>query len=120
MNWYDSAKIEDIMGNDEEVYSLDKMKELSTEHVELPSNGHLFYYREADGLHLNFFVGGFHTSDVDNKNVVIDKIWTGCGPTGNLRELRHSFFGENGYIFYVNLDILEAASKDLRRYFDPF
>lgn len=42
----------------------------------------------------------------------------GSGPSGSLREPRHTYFGEDGYVFYVNPAILTWGFKQLERWFD--
>jgi hypothetical protein len=44
----------------------------------------------------------------------------GAGPSGNLREPRHTFFGHeaDGYVFYVRPKLLAWGFKILERWFD--
>lgn len=45
-------------------------------------------------------------------------LWHGYGFSDNLRELRHSYIGENGYVFYLNKKNFELALNWLSQYFD--
>lgn len=42
----------------------------------------------------------------------------GSGHASGLREARHTYFGENGYVYYVNPAVLTWAFGQLRRWFD--
>lgn len=42
----------------------------------------------------------------------------GYGFTGFLRELRHTWYGEDGYIFYPDIGLMQAAFKRLEAWFD--
>jgi len=42
----------------------------------------------------------------------------GEGPAGFLRECRHTYWGEDGYIFYPNKKHIDAAMQWLSKYYD--
>lgn len=45
----------------------------------------------------------------------------GDGPGGdksNLREPRHTYIGKNGYVFYINPDILTWGFEKLKQFYD--
>lgn len=42
----------------------------------------------------------------------------GKGLSGALRECRHTYWGEDGYIFYPNGKVISEAFKELSIYFD--
>jgi hypothetical protein len=50
--------------------------------------------------------------------VGLDLQFYGEGPTGNLRECRHTYWGEDGYLFYPDGKVITAAFKELSKYFD--
>jgi hypothetical protein len=48
-------------------------------------------------------------------------LFSGCGPSGALRELRHTYWGESdnsGYIHMPNAKLIAAAFAALKRWFD--
>lgn len=45
-------------------------------------------------------------------------VFYGNGPVGGLRELRHTYWGESGYIFYPDPLVICSAFVELGRYFD--
>lgn len=71
-----------------------------------------------DNIWLHFAVLDFNRSDGDGKNVLADCIFHGEGPVGNLRECRHTYWGENGYVFYPNGKRIAAAFKALAEFYD--
>lgn len=99
------------------------------------------YFGNDETLYmLDEFSGHEMTSDLGVLRVVEEDIWVtwcllkeqgscsdgkiyelyawGDGPSGNLREPRHTYFGRDGYIFYVDPEILEWGFKHLREWFD--
>lgn len=42
----------------------------------------------------------------------------GYGPSGSLREPRHTYFGDEGYVFYVQPALLAWGFEQLKRWFD--
>lgn len=45
-------------------------------------------------------------------------LFHGSGVSGALRECRHTYWGEDGYVHYLNFAVVEAAFRELRRWFD--
>ena len=48
----------------------------------------------------------------------VEILFHGKGVGSNLREGRHFYFGEDGYIFYPREDVFVAAFRALGKYFD--
>jgi hypothetical protein len=42
----------------------------------------------------------------------------GDGPAGELRELRHTYWGDEGYLFYPDVRVIVAAMAALKEWFD--
>jgi hypothetical protein len=103
------------------IYSLDEIKEKATEVIKLPSGGWLALYKQDDGhewYHYGLFQFAGAESDGD-KNTMVEKIFIGQGPSGNLREMRHTYFGEkDGYIFYLPMKMIREAFDVLSKYYD--
>lgn len=103
--------------NDEDAYLLDELKK-SFEFKEFGRNLVIFH-NEDDWISFAFFKWQ-QAECTDVKDVYINAqgelYWYGCGPSGNLRELRHSFFSE--YIFYLDTNFLIECSNWLKQYFD--
>lgn len=48
----------------------------------------------------------------------LDVLMHGQGLAGSLRECRHTYWGDEGYIFYPNFKKMKAIFKELYVYFD--
>ena len=59
----------------------------------------------------------FHRSDLDYSNIEVDTLFTVDGTTG-LREMRHTHFRDDGYVFYLSKDEMYAALKYCEKLFD--
>lgn len=76
---------------------------------------------EDDGFKVSFALLTFHTSDAGGANTTWTCIANGEGYAGNLRELRHTWWGgtENGgYIFYPPMRAIAQAMEILGKWFD--
>lgn len=56
-------------------------------------------------------------SDGDGTNERYNVLCYGEG-TGFLREPRHTHFGEEGYVFYIDAELLKWGFEKLKKYFD--
>lgn len=97
---------------EDQLYSL---KEFEGEEVERGD----FILRVFDNGWVNWVLLEAHTLE-DPKEYVI--YVEGCG-TGyidgfSLREARHTYFGKDGYIFYVKPDALTWCFDNLKKWFD--
>lgn len=102
-------------------YALDKCRTFNMIELAGPSNGWLIWSQdETFSLWIRFAVFASGGSDLDDSNVRMNCIFHGEGPSGNLRECRHTWWGENseGYVFYPDGDIICAAFKVLAQWFD--
>jgi hypothetical protein len=100
------------------VYNL--AEQTATERIDL-GNGAWLLMRDLDGLTLEFAVFQMlccNASDGSPDEHTL--LFHGCGPSGNLRECRHIWWGEDGdgYTFYLNFDLVERAFRELRRWYD--
>lgn len=99
------------------IYDLDKIRE-KYEVIDLGSDGYLVLHWCKDKFILNFAVLEFF-SEATNESTKVEVVVYGCGPTGDLRELRHTWWGDNkGYIFYPSITIITKAFNELKKYFD--
>lgn len=72
---------------------------------------------EGNPTWIDFCLFEFNTG-IDDKTL-LKKIWYGSGISGNLREFRHSYFGDgDGYVFYAPLEAMALSIGVLRKYFD--
>lgn len=55
---------------------------------------------------------------MEDDDVFVTEVFRSCGPTGSLRECRHTNFPDKGYVFYMNKDYMVAALDYLSKYFD--
>lgn len=114
IQWLKDCKGDDF-SEESEFYSLDKMRG-SFKVVPLRGSGWLIVDDKA--MWIKFAVMEFERSETDDSNVQLDCIFHGEGPVGNLRECRHTYWGENGYLFYPDGRIIADAFKSLSQYFD--
>lgn len=119
----------DGMSGDRMVYDLAAIRSVATRVVELGSPDRVLAVLEhPDGTCLvSFVVCGFYCgpATVDGENVdgvKVDIVFHGSGPGGakgvTLRELRHTYWGEDGYVFYPNGTLIAAAFAALGEWFD--
>ena len=80
-------------------------------------NGYLVLNRQSD-IWLKFAVMTFFCSDGDDKNVQLQVQFHGEGPIGNLRECRHTYWGDEGYLFYPDGIAIAAGLKALSEFYD--
>ncbi len=60
----------------------------------------------------------YEFSEGNSSDTLVDLFAKGEGPTGALRELRHTYFGEDGYAFYLNATHMRALLTELEKYYD--
>jgi hypothetical protein len=107
-------------GSDYELYVVADQN--ADERIRLDQN-HWLLAKTTDGLHVEFAVFGFHDGPATRNGEVVSPehhimIMHGSGPSGSLRECRHTWWGENGYVHYLHFAAIEAALRELRRWFD--
>lgn len=85
---------------------------------------------DRDSIMVDFAVLRFHSSNIDGSGGMYACFWYGVGFSGSIRECRHSYFGEpasyweedqkpiDGYVSYLNGDLVKAACDVLKSYFD--
>lgn len=117
IEWLDSEV--DPQHDDEKVYPLDKAK-AKYEVREICKDGWLVLNWDEQKLWLKFAVLGWCTSDSDGSNVLAEQVFYGEGPSGNLRECRHTWWGENGggYLFYPKAKVIKAGLDALAEFYD--
>lgn len=108
--------------NDSNYYLLSEMK-AKYEVVELGNDGYLVLNWDKENLgyenepiHLEFAVFSFNSCD--DKDTWLNLQFHGNGPSGSLKECRHTYWGEAGYIFYPNGKVISLAFKELSKYFN--
>jgi hypothetical protein len=111
-------------GDDMKVYDERAIK-LAAMHTRELCNGGLLAVQVEDELHVSFavFRGAFGPSTINGKIVdgpKVELMFHGHGPSGSLRELRHTVWGarEDGYIFDPDMSIIGAAFTALGEWFD--
>ena len=105
------------------VYSIDHLRASVDVEVRDLSGGWLVLKRDATdspsrGLWLRFAVLEFFQSDVGGANPFGACLFFGDGPVGNLRECRHTYWGEDGYVFGPNGKLIVAALRALSEFYD--
>jgi hypothetical protein len=110
--------------NGDPTYADEEVRCKSTTVIELCMHngrpGGLLCVREDD-IHVSFVVLTFASSTVEDAQTMWRRVFHGSGPSGALRELRHTYWGEvdnSGYIFYPNARLITEAFHHLNRWFD--
>lgn len=88
--------------------------------IDLPRHGKLLICNE--GITVYFAVLDWQSGQSsDGTPDTYRMVFHGSGPSAGLRECRHTWWGEPdnaGYIFYPTFDVIEAALRELRRWFE--
>lgn len=107
--------------NDEFLYSLTKMR-ASFDVVGLPGGHIVFNHESKHGNWKYFAVLRFGQSGTDGSNEFDQMVFYGEGPGGakgeSLRECRHTYWGDDGYIFYPDGELIAAAFRVLAKFYD--
>lgn len=111
IDWLESF----LNDKDEIVYSLDKIP-VAYEIREITNGWVVLNWH--DETWLKFAVLEFNHSDGDGSNTVTTPVFHGEGPSGSLRECRHTYWGYDGYIFYPNGQLITEAFKVLSEFYD--
>lgn len=101
------------------VYSLAEAKRNFTV-IPLLSSGYLVVHEEEE-LIVRFAVFYFSYSVCgQDESTMLNLIFHGEGPSGSLRECRHTYWGAEGegYLFYPDGRVIAAAFKELSKYFN--
>lgn len=116
MTWVSCGK--SITGDGATVYRVSEQS--ATHRIDLGHDAWLLV--REDGIHVEFAVFLLHTGGAsDGTPDHHTRLLYGSGPSANLRECRHIWWGEpgdSGYTFYLNFEIVEAALRELRRWFN--
>lgn len=106
--------------NDDDTFTEQCIREKADRVVELDGGcGGIVALRIGE-LHVSFVVLQWHSSD-DKGVSHFERLFHGSGPSGYLRELRHTFWGEpdnGGYIFYPSAKLIADAFRVLGEWFD--
>jgi hypothetical protein len=110
--------------NDDPYYAVDDLRKHATTVINLEGRGLLAVLE--DGIHISFVVTTFAEGPSTQDGQIVgpelhERVFHGSGPSGALRELRHTFWGEQdngGYIFYPSAKLITDAFHQLNRWFD--
>lgn len=100
---------------EEDYYLFFPSKEYDFEVVRLSSGGYILLRWESD-LWLEFAVFSDAGEGDDSMGLMLQ--FHGRGPVGILRELRHTYWGENGYLFYPNVITIKEGLDFLSQFYD--
>ena len=102
--------------NDDVVYELANLK-LCPQWEQLNPNVVVISNSDDHGW-LKWCFLEWHTGSMGGKENWYKPFLYGEGPSGNLRECRHSYIGEEGYVFYLNKVNMIDALNWLAKYYD--
>ena len=109
----------DVGNENDRVYSLDEARS-KYEVIELiPEKGWLVFFKK-DEYRIKFAVLEFYSQVLGPgpEGPIMTKMIIQGEGTATLREMRHTYWGENGYLFYANGTLIIKALEKLRDYFD--
>lgn len=114
MTFIESAKVKSDQGDD--VYSLNFLKNNYEVH-ELDEGYLVLEWHDPNSKSwLKFAALDFYCSNGSDINLSL--VFYGEGPSGDLRECRHTYWGEDGYLFYPNKKVISSALTALSEFFD--
>lgn len=86
---------------------------------EHPSGGRLIVHGAVEDVHIEWaLLDCVSSQHSDGSPDQYEVAMHGSGVGSSLREARHTYFGEKGYIYYVNPALLAWAFGCLREWFD--
>jgi len=102
--------------NDEDtVYALKDIKDTAESVEILLDEGLIVSYDNRDGWYdFAFYDWTYGTDDGDFYSLLC----TVSGPADVLQECRHTYFANDGYIFYMNKKVMIAMLEFLEQYYD--
>lgn len=104
---------------DDCVYRLNELKAMPGVEVTEPApEVYLAVHKDASGIIISF--AAFEWSTEGDDGVEMHLLFTGEGTGGNLREMRHVWWGRDGdgYLFYMPIDKTIAVLTELKKHFD--
>jgi hypothetical protein len=115
--------------NGSTVYAEPEIRAVSTHALELAGHGLLAVCEDSEiegSSWIEFAVFGFASGPATKDGVEVgpayyERVFYGGGPSGVLRELRHTYWGNGdggGYIFYPRGALITDALAKLQRWFD--
>lgn len=110
-----------VLNGDDVAYLLDDLKTIPGVTVTEPEKEcYLAVLPHDNGVTLSFACFEWVTEDDRDKDVkvFVKLLFTGEGTGSNLREMRHIWWGEDGYLFYMPLSKVIAALGELKKHFD--
>lgn len=108
-------EISSEVNDSDKVYSIDKLEELFE--VQELENDVYFVLNKDEDHWMDFVFLTFSYSESDAGDVHAKLLMYGSGSTG-LRECRHTYWGEDGYIFYPDKKQIITVLTALEEFFD--
>jgi hypothetical protein len=103
--------------NDCPVYLLSEIRSKS-DLLELCADGYLAVLPNVEKDSCLVVFGVFTHVYTDDTGEYVSTQFHGYGFSGALRECRHTYWGQDGYLFYSNGKVISLAFKELSKYFD--
>lgn len=112
-DWLDSEKIDDWTA-----YSLEWARARYEVREIVPNRCWLVINRKPDSTWIKFAVLDFLRGSSSGQDVKTFLVFHGEGPAGPLRECRHTYWGDDGYLFYPSIVVITAALTALKEFYD--
>ena len=113
------------LANDEPAYRACDIRAVATEVIEIALDNCTYgallaVVVDPGGLKINFalfeFAAGVSSAPCPDDQFSL--VFHGEGYGAPLREMRHSYWGENGYLFYADRQLIARALEALGKWFD--
>jgi len=113
VDWLGEPEFDD---NGDPMYPLDAIRQ-KFEVRRLAGDGYLALNRTS-AFWLKFAVLTFAERELDGSDEKVFTIFHGEGALGDLRECRHTWWGDGGYLFYPDGAVITSAFRELAWFFD--
>lgn len=100
------------------MYAGSEIESVADEVVVVGGDGLLAVSTDPDSNHIEVALFEFAQSHSDGSDPMYARVMHGYGYGEGLRELRHTYWGEDGYIFYPSRKLITEALEALREWFD--
>jgi hypothetical protein len=117
MNW-NSVLIQSEINDDDKVFPLSKCPEGFVIEALIKDKLWVCHNFKFSGGFMDFAFFDYSYLCDDSNETYTTLMMHGSGPSNNLRECRHTFWGEDGYIFYPQKSHIIAALDWLEKYYD--
>lgn len=108
----------DVAIDGNEVYDLAQIHAVADRVIDLGAGAVMTIAIDSEIVDLAVFGFSYGPTLPPQYGVKLYLILHGDGPAGELRELRHTYWGDDGYLFYPDVRVIVAAMAALKEWLD--